>query len=119
MDSYTRTVVNLKVLAEVKDHERLTIDMGVFSIQHVSRGRMARVWNWLYRYSSGNSRRNMITHLDFLSRDCEHFRSHQTILDCIPDAVKGLKSLRRTYADDVATTASIEFIENRLLALVE
>ena len=117
MDSYTRTVVNLTVLGKIQDHERLTIDGGLFSIEHVPNGAFGRVWRLLRRTFTNQSRATMLTHLEFLARDSERFLDDE-LLARVPSARRGIESLRRTYVDDIATTSTLEFIDKRFENLV-
>ena len=123
MDSYSRTIINLKVLAQVKDHQRLYIDNGVFSIEQISTNRASRLWNWIARSMSNQSRSQMLTHMTFLATDCERWinaaNSDDNIADIIENALPGLESLKRTYIKDITTTASIEFIESRFKRMIE
>ena len=122
MDSYTRTVVNLKVIGQINDHERLTIDGGVYTIQRVPRGHFRRFWNWITRSFTTQSRDHMLMHMEFLIRDTELYAQKnpdRTITDALPGVVRGLQSLQRTYIQDVATTSALEFIEQRFTKLLE
>lgn len=121
MDSYSRTVINLKVLSKVKDHQRLYIDNGVFSIEEVPTNRAYRLWNWIARSMSNQSRSQMLTHLTFLATDCERWinaGNSGDVADFIENALPGLESLKRTYIKDITTTASIEFIESRFKRMI-
>ena len=113
MDSYARTVVNLTVLGKIQDHERIAIHGGLFSIEHVSRGAFARMWNLVRRTFASQSRESTLLHLEFLVRDTERLVD-EDIHARIPDARRGLRSLCRTYVDDIACTSTLEFLEKRL-----
>ena len=122
MDSYTRTVVNLKVLGQINDHERLTIDGGLFTIQRVPRGQFGRFWNWVTRTFTTQSREHTLMHMEFLIRDTERYAENNpdnTIVDTLPGVVSGLQSLQRTYIQDVATTSALEFIEQRFQKILQ
>ena len=112
MDSFTRCVVNLKVLSNIQDYERLRIDEGVFSIQPVSRSRITWLWTILSRSLSTQSRDTTLRHIHYLVSDCERIRGK--LMQHIPDAIRGIDSLKRTYAADITTTASLDLLSIRL-----
>ena len=118
MDAYTRTVVNLKVLSRVCEHDKIFVEGGVFSIQRVSSSRLGSIWNWFTRSMTNQSRSHTLAHLNHLYTDCERL-ADATIRAEIPRAIRGIESLRRTYDGDIATIATLEFVSSRLCALTQ
>ena len=88
MDSYTRSVVNLMVLAKLRDHERLTVTGGIFSIESVSTSRARWVWSIITRSLSNQSRETTIRHLTFLVTDCERFCDDDSYRQLIAESIK-------------------------------
>jgi len=113
MNSYTRTIVNLKVLSCVQDHDKVIVDGGLFSIQRVPKGRLLSLWNWFTRTMTSQSRSHTLEHLNHLCTDCERLVDDR-IIEEIPGALRGIESLRRTYNGDVSTVATLEFVSARL-----
>ena len=118
MNSYTRTIVNLKVLSCVQDHDKIIVEGGLFSIQRVPTGRLLGLWNWLTRTITSQSRAHTLEHLNHLCTDCERLVDDR-IREEIPGALRGIGSLRRTYDGDVSTVATLEFVSTRLKELAK
>ena len=70
------------------------------------------MWQLMRRTFTNQSRATMLLHLEFLTSDTERFLDDE-LLERIPEARRGIESLRRTYVDDIATTSTLEFIDRR------
>jgi hypothetical protein len=78
---------------------------------------MGRWVQWVTRTLSGDSRAQMLQHLEFLLRDVEQFVDsgrHEDICTRVEAAVIGLQGLQRTYATDVSTACTLAFAAERL-----
>ena len=112
-----KALVNLRVLGQLQEGDRLAFTTdGFFLLQRPS-SRVAVIFNSITRIVSRTSRWETLARVNELVANSELFHSREDkerVDEAVREAMPGLRSLQRTYADDALFVQNIEVLMDRV-----
>ena len=119
------TILNLKMMAQIKPFDKLYIDNGLLKIDTPTL--LQGIYRWYREYSRDNTTEDLDTIIksvieitdNLLEKDnisSEESALCQQILIEINNASKGLSNLKITYKDDTFMSSKLDIIKEKLKA---
>lgn len=112
-----KSLVNLCVLGELKEGDKLAFTYDGFYLLQRPVGRIGTLWTSISRVVSRTSRWQSLERINNLIDSTTFFRDlddRERIEEAVQGAIPGLRALQRTYSDDALFVQNIEVLVDRV-----
>lgn len=124
MDSFTKTMLHLRIIGHLEIGDKLECGAEYWSISKKPKNLFWLFMSSIQRSFSSNSRSTLLMNLSFLFRDVLYFSENGTeedkevLLTALPLTNRGLANLQQTYVHDCTTTQAIEILLDKSNTMV-
>ena len=112
-----KSLVNLCVLGQLKEGDKLAFTYDGFYLLQRPAGRIGTLWTSISRVVSRTSRWQSLERINDLVDSTTFFRDlddRERIEEAVRGAIPGLRALQRTYSDDALFVQNIEVLVDRV-----
>ena len=112
-----KSLVNLCVLGQLKEGDKLAFTYDGFYLLQRPAGRIGTLWTSISRVVSRTSRWQSLERINDLVNSTTFFRDlddRERIDEAVRGAIPGLRALQRTYSDDALFVQNIQVLVDRV-----
>jgi spore germination protein GerM len=102
-------IISLKVIAMIKEGQKVSIHNGLLEIETQSRGFFTALKRWF----NNDNRGNTIHYVKNMVNNALNVRDAK-VTEALQDALQGINALSVTYSEDATVVANLKFLQEKI-----